>query len=61
MAERLVNPTGDCIADEGSDWMKDAGDEGGAMNGSVMAVEDAEFTVAGAVVPGGAGSGTRTA
>lgn len=29
-------PPGEWVADGGSDWRKDAGDEGGAMNGSII-------------------------
>lgn len=36
---RDSNPAGDWVADGGSDWRKDAGEEGGAMKGSTMEVE----------------------
>lgn len=49
------------MEDGGSDWRKDAGEEGGAMKGSTMLVERFRFSEAGATAPGTIGSGTRTA
>lgn len=55
-------PTGDCAVEGGSDWKKDAGDEGGAMKGSViLGACWAELTAAAASAPEGVVSGTRTA
>lgn len=56
-----MNPAGDWVEDGGSDGRKDAGDEGGAMKGSTIEVEDVWFSVAGTATPGTTGSGTRTA
>lgn len=64
MAEREakdMNPAGDWVEDGGSDGRKDAGEEGGAMKGSTIEVEDVWFSVAGTATPGTTGSGTRTA
>lgn len=36
---RDSNPEGECVADGGSDWRKDAGEDGGAMKGRTMAVD----------------------
>lgn len=55
------NPAGDCVAEGGSDWRKDAGDEGGAMKGRTMAFEGVWFSATEMVTPGNIGSGTRTA
>lgn len=54
------NPAGDCVADGGSDWRKDAGEEGGAMNGIAMAFEVFDAILLSRPV-GATGSGTRTA
>ena len=54
------NPAGDWVAEGGSDWRKDAGEEGGAMKGRTMAVEWVWFSAT-TVAPGNIGSGTRTA
>lgn len=57
---RESNPAGDSVADGGSDWRVDIGEEGGAMNGITAAVEGFGAAIAGG--PAGAtGSGTRTA
>jgi len=37
LKERI--PTGDCVAEGGSDWKNEAGDEGGAIKGSVVITE----------------------
>ena len=55
------SPAGDWVADGGSDWRKDAGEEGGAMNGRTMAEDGTWFSAAGAAAPATTGSGTRTA
>lgn len=49
------------MAEEGSDWSKDEGEEGGAIKGN--AVVDVWFTVSvtGAADAGTVGSGTRVA
>lgn len=49
-------PTGDCMEEGGSDWRKDAGEEGGATNGSIIACTWLEFSVLESI-----DSGTRTA
>lgn len=54
---RDSNPAGDWVADGVSEGRKDAGEEGGAMNGSTIAGADAWFSAA----PGRTGLGTRTA
>jgi hypothetical protein len=59
-----TKPTGDCAVEGGSDWKNDAGDDGGAMKGSVIlggawAVELTALPAASA--PVGVVSGTRTA
>lgn len=62
MEVRDNNPPGDWVEDEGSDWRKEAGEEGGAVNGSTMVVEWVRFSNDGAVtLSGTVGSGTRTA
>lgn len=58
---RESNPAGDWVADGGSDGRNDAGDEGGALNGSTIAVDVAWFSAAGAALPRVTGSGRRTA
>lgn len=54
-------PPGDWVADGGSDWRKDAGEDGGAMNGRT--IEDCwdRISIIGASVVEEPGSGTRTA
>lgn len=37
LKERI--PTGDCVAEGGSDWKKEAGEEGGAMKGRAVITE----------------------
>lgn len=54
-------PVGDCVTEGGSDWRNDAGEEGGAMKGSTIAVDWVGFSALGALVPGDVVSGTRTA
>ena len=59
---RDSNPAGDCVAEGGSDWRKDAGEEGGAIKGSTMVVEWVKFSLAGAAAaPVTTGSETNTA
>lgn len=60
---RDSNPAGDWVADGGSDCRNDAGEEGGAMKGSTMAVEGPGLSLAGAgaAAPAIPGSGTSTA
>ena len=58
---RDSNLAGDWEADGGSDCRKDAGEEGGAMKGSTMAVGGVGFSLAGTAAPGTTGSGPRTA
>lgn len=64
MAERDLrdrNPAGDWVADGGSDGRKDAGEDGGAMKGTTIAVEVVWLSMAETAAPGTTGSGTRTA
>lgn len=49
------------MAEGGSDWRKDAGEEGGAMKGNNMVFEFVGLSVTDAEVPVTAGSGMRTA
>lgn len=49
------------MEEEGSDWRKEAGEEGGAMNGNIIVEEWFRFSETGATTPGAAGSETRTA
>lgn len=56
-----MGPAGDKVADDGSDWRKETGDEGGAMKGRTNAGGLFWFSGAGASDPGNVGSGTRTA
>lgn len=37
LKERI--PTGDCVAEGGSDWKNEAGDDGGAMKGRAVITE----------------------
>jgi len=64
LAERELsesNPVaGEWVDDGGSDWRKDAGDDGGAMKGITMAVEGFGAALVTGTV-GATGSGTRTA
>lgn len=64
MAEREVRdryPAGDWVADGGSDARKDAGEDGGAMNGNTIVVEIVWLPMVETAAPGTTGSGTRTA
>lgn len=64
LTERAVsdnNPAGDWVADEGSDWRKDAGDDGGAIKGMTMPVGLLKFPAVETAASGTTGSGTRTA
>lgn len=64
LAERDLNessPTGDCVAEGGSDWRNDAGEEGGAMKGNTTVVEWFRFSVTAADGPGNVDSGTKRA
>lgn len=55
-------PAGDWVAEGGSDWRKEAGEEGGAMKGSTMVEGWDRFSETGAATPGAAGgSETRMA
>lgn len=54
-------PAGDWVAEGGSDWRKDAGEEGGAMKGNRMVFGWVGLSVTGAEAPGTTGSGMRTA
>lgn len=59
---RESNPAaGDWVAEGGSDWRKDAGEEGGAMKGITILEEWFTLSATGAVAPGAVDSGTRTA
>lgn len=50
------------MAEGGSDWRNDAGEEGGAMKGRTIAADGGWFSAAGAEDPDVvAGSGMRTA
>lgn len=50
------------MAEGGSDWRKEAGEEGGAMKGSTMVEGWDRFSETGAATPGAAGgSETRMA
>ena len=55
------NFAGDWVAEGGSDWRKDAGEEGGAMKGITMVAEWFKLSGTGTADPGTVGSGTRTA
>ncbi|KAL4557053.1 hypothetical protein LXL04_035223 [Taraxacum kok-saghyz] len=54
-------PTGEYEAEGGSDWMKDAGEEGGAMKGIITVLEVFVVWVDGGAGPGAVDSGTRRA
>lgn len=58
---RESNPAGDWVAEGGSDWRKDAGDDGGAMKGNTMVDELFRVSARGAAAPGTVASGTRVA
>jgi hypothetical protein len=58
---RDTKPAGDWVTEGGSDWKKEAGEEGGAAKGSVTAGAWVGFSEAGAPFPGADGSGKRTA
>lgn len=60
--ERDNRPVGDCVAEEGSDGRKDAGEEGGATKGSAMEGRGWDrCSFARASVPAPLASGARTA
>ena len=54
-------PTGVYEADGGSDWRKDAGDEGGAINGNIIEFGLIILWDTGADDPGAADSGAKRA
>lgn len=56
-----IKPDGDWVAEGGSDWRNDAGEDGGAMNGMVIEGCWFGFSLLGPSVPEGLGSGTRAA
>lgn len=58
---RETKPAGDCVAEGGSDWRKDAGEDGGATKGREIAAAWVEFTASEALLREAVGSGTRTA
>lgn len=50
-------PPGVWVADGGSDWRKEAGEEGGTMKGNIMEVGWVRFSVVGPAGTGITGSG----
>lgn len=59
---RDSNPAaGDWVAEGGSDWRKEAGEEGGAIKGITMLAEWFILLATGGAAPGAVDSGTRTA
>lgn len=56
-----TKPAGDCAAEGGSDWRKDAGEEGGAMKGGTKAGACVRFSAVDASIREDVGSGTQTA
>lgn len=58
---RESNPAGDWVAEGGSDWRKDAGEEGGAMKGITMVVDWFRFSATWGGAPGAIDSGAMTA
>ena len=61
MAKIEKGPHGDCATEGGSEWRKDAGDEGGAEKWNGIIGACVEFTVAAASVPEAVLPVTRTA
>lgn len=59
--EKDNEPAGDCIAEGGSDWRKEAGEEGGATKGSTGAGAWIGFSEAEALAPGAVVSDEMTA
>lgn len=58
---RESNLAGECMQEGGSDWRKDAGEEGGATKGNTVVYELFIVSVTGPAVAASVGSGTSVA